>query len=117
VDLVQAVTTRSGVSEKQARQGLGTLFIALRMAADMRSFAQIASAFPDSSDWMLMAPFQSGGTGEMLALATPAAVRRLLAVAGFSEEQGQVLCTTVGEALSEAAPAVFAVVSRKLPLF
>jgi len=117
VDLVQTVTARSGVSEEQARQGLGTLFIALRMASDMRSFGQMASAFPESAEWMQVAPFQSGGTGEMLAMATPAAVRRLLAITGFDEEQAQALCSAVGEALAEAAPEGFAVVRRKLPLF
>jgi len=117
VDLVQTVTTRSGVTEDQARQGLGTLFIALRMASDMRSFALIASAFPESAEWMLVAPFQSGGTGEMLATATPAAVRRLLAIVGYDEEQAQALCSAVGEALAGAAPEAFAVVQRKLPLF
>lgn len=117
MDLVQTVMTRSGVAEEQARQGLGTIFIALRMAADMVTFTKIASAFPDSSEWMLVAPFQSGGTGEMLALATPAAVRRLLAIAGFDESQGKTLCATVAEALEAAAPEAFAVVRTKLPLF
>jgi hypothetical protein len=117
VDLVQTVMTRTGVTEAQARQGLGTIFIALRMAADMVTFTKIASAFSDSGEWMLVAPFQSGGTGEMLALATPAAVRRLLAIAGFDEARSAALCAAVGEALQAAAPEAFAVVRKKLPLF
>ncbi len=117
MDLVQTVTERTGVTEEQARKGLGTIFIALRMAADMVTFTRIASAFPDSGEWMMAAPFQGGGTGEMLALATPAAVRRLLLITGFDESQSEALCAAVGEALQAVAPEAFAVVCKKLPVF
>ncbi len=117
MDLVQTVMTRTGVTEEQARQGLGTIFIAMRMAADMVTFAKVTSAYPDSGEWMLVAPFQSGGTGEMLALATPAAVRRLLAIAGFDDARSRTLCSAVAEALQQSAPDAFEVVRKKLPLF
>jgi hypothetical protein len=117
VDLVQDVVKRLGVDEDKAKKGLGTVFIALRMASDMRTFTQISSAFPDSGEWMMMAPFQDGATGEMLAMATPAAVRRLLAIAGYDKETGQQLSAIVGEALKATVPDAFEVAAAKLPIF
>jgi hypothetical protein len=117
VDLVQDVVTRVGVDEDKARKGLGTIFIALRMAGDMRTFTRISSAFPDSGAWMMVAPFQDGATGEMLAIATPAAVRRLLAIAGFDQDSGKALVEVVGEALRAKVPDAFEVAAAKLPIF
>ena len=117
MDLVQTVMTRVGVDEEKARQGLGTVFIAIRMAVDMRTFTQISTEFTTIGEWMLVAPFQDGGTGEMLATATPGAVRRLLAYAGYDESHSAELCTVIGEALRERTPDSFETVAAKLPLF
>lgn len=117
MDLVQDVVTRMGVDEDKAKKGLGTVFIALRMAGDMRTFTQISSAFPASGEWMMMAPFQDGATGEMLAMATPAAVRRLLAIAGYDVDSGKQLVGIVGEALRATVPSAFEATAAKLPIF
>ncbi len=117
MDLVQTVVTRAGVAEETARQGLGTLFIAIRMAVDMRTFTQVSTAFPGVGEWMLVAPFQDGGTGEMLATATPGAVKRLLAYAGYDDASSAALCGVVADALKERAPDTFETVAAKLPVF
>jgi len=118
VSLVQAVTDRLAIDEERAIKGLGTLFLAIRMAVDMRTFTQIASAFPDSSQWMLEAPFQGGGTGEMLAMATPGAVRRILLIAGFNDDQTRGLCEMVGSAIKESVTLdAYKAMTDNLPLF
>jgi hypothetical protein len=118
VDLVKAVTDHLGVDEELTTKGLGALFLAIRMAVDMKTFTQIASAFPDSGQWMLEAPFQNGGTGEMLAMATPGAVRRILLIAGFTDDQIRGLYTAVGLAIRESvSPEAFKAVQGNLPIF
>jgi hypothetical protein len=118
VDLEQTVADRLSIDAERAIKGLGTLFVAMRMAADMKTFSQIASAFPESGRWMLEAPFESAGTGEMLALATPGAVRRMLAIAGFEKAQIPELCKIVGSAVRAAVPpATYQAVVGNLPLF
>ena len=53
----------------------------------------------------------------VLATATPGAVRRLLAYAGYDESRSAELCTVIGEALRERTPDSFETVAAKLPLF
>jgi hypothetical protein len=48
---------------------------------------------------MQHAPFQSGRTGEMLAIVTPGAVQRTLRIAGFTDEQIPQLGAIVGMAV------------------
>jgi len=118
VDLIGEVTERLSVDEAQARRGLGTLFVAIRMALDMRTFTTIATAFPDVGEWMVDAPFQGDGTGEMLVMATPSAVRRTLAVAEFDDGRATELCQIVGDAIkTQVSPTVLTTLNAKLPLF
>ena len=117
MDLVQTVVTQVGVTEEKARQGLGTLFIAIRMAVDMRTFTLISTEFRGVGKWMLVAPFQDGGTGEMLAAATPGAVKRLLAYAGYDDASSAKLRAVVADALKERVPDSFETVAAKLPVF
>ncbi len=118
MNLVQAVANSLEVDEELAIKGLGALFLAIRMAVDMKTFTEIASAFPDSAQWMLKAPFQGGGTGEMLAMATPGAVRRILRIAGFSDDQIRDLCATVGSGIRESVtPEAYTAVTENFPLF
>lgn len=118
MNLVQEVTERLSVDERQARRGLGTLFVAIRMALDMRSFTTIATAFPDVGEWMVEAPFQGDGTGEMLVMATPGAVKRTLAVADYDDERAAELCRIVGDAIeTHVSPKALATLNAKLPLF
>ncbi len=118
MNLVDEVTKRLSIDEAQARRGLGTLFVAIRMALDMRTFTTIASAFPDIGDWMGHAPFQGDGTGEMLVMATPSAVRRTLAVADFDDGRATELCRIVGDAIqTHVSPQVLTTLNAKLPLF
>ena len=118
MNLVQTAEGRLGIDADRATKGVGTLFVAIRMAVDMKTFSQIASAFPDCGLWMLKAPFENAGTGEMLAMATPGAVRRMLAIAGFERSQIPELCTIVGSAVRAAVPpATYQSVVENLPLF
>ena len=64
MNLVQTAEGRLGIDADRATKGVGTLFVAIRMAVDMKTFSQIASAFPDCGLWMLKAPFENAGTGE-----------------------------------------------------
>ncbi|MDH3457192.1 MAG: hypothetical protein OER90_10160 [Gemmatimonadota bacterium] len=118
MDLVQSVSERLQVDREKSIKGLGVLFLAIRMAVDMKTFTTIASVFPESGQWMLETPFEDGGTGEMLAMATPGAVRRMLAIAGYSPEHTSELCEIVGGALqSVVSPDTYHTVAENLPLF
>ncbi len=118
MDLVQLVSERLQVDREKSIKGLGVLFLAIRMAVDMKTFTKIASVFPASGQWMLETPFEDGGTGEMLAMATPGAVRRMLAIAGYTEAQTAELCETAGGALQDAvSPDIYGTVVDNLPIF
>ncbi len=118
MNLVHELTERLSIDEAQARKGLGTLFVAIRMAVDMRTFTTIATAFPDVGEWMVEAPFQGDGTGEMLVMATPAAVKRTLAAAEYDGDRATELCRIVGDAIkTEVSPKALATLNAKLPLF
>lgn len=118
MNLAHEVTERLAVDEAQARRGLGTLFVAIRMALDMRTFTAIATAFPDCGEWMVEAPFQGDGTGEMLVMATPGAVKRTLAAAEYDGERATELCRLVGDAIAtHVSPQTRAMLNAKLPLF
>lgn len=100
MDLVSTVTTELGVTEERAVQGIGALFVAIRMTTDARSFTRITDAFPDAGTWMQRASFKHGHTGEMLAMVTPGAVRRVLSTAGYGEDQIPQLGAIVGDAVA-----------------
>ena len=118
MDLVHDVSTALGVDEERATQGLGALFVAIRMAVDAKTFSEVSTALPEAGPLMQHTPFEGSRTGEMLALATPAAVRRLLRTAGFSEEQVPELCARVGRVVREAVdPAVWNTIEKRLPIF
>jgi hypothetical protein len=118
VDLVREVSTKLGVDDERATRGLGALFVAIRMAVDAKTFSEVAQALPEAADLMQHAPFEGTRTGEMLALATPPAVRRLLQTAGFKPEQVPELCRIVGKVVRDAVDAdVWAAIERRLPMF
>jgi len=102
VDLVQIVVSETGLSEERAKDGLGAVFMAIRMAVDAKSFGEVATAFPDVGSWMQKAPLSARWTGEMLAMATPRALRRIMLNAGFKEKQVDSLWTAVGRGLRES---------------
>ncbi len=102
MDLVQRVADEAGVDEAKAADGLGTVFLAIRMALDAKSFGTVAEAFPDMGEWMVGAPLSAHWTGEVLAIAKPKALRRILLNAGFTDEQVEKLFSLVGSALPEA---------------
>ena len=101
MDLIERVVTELGVSEDRAVQGVGGLFVAIRMAVDAKSFTKLTAAFPDAGRWMQHAPFKSGRTGEMLAIVTPGAVQRTMRIAGFTDEQIPHLGGIVGRAIQD----------------
>lgn len=104
MSLVDAVRQRLDLDEEQAIRGLGTMFIAVRMTVDAKTFARVAAAYPDAGAWMQAAPFRTGHTGEMLAMATPGAVRRVMGYAGFREADVPVIGGIVGAAVKDAIP-------------
>ncbi len=118
MDLVQRVADEIKVDEAKAADGLGVVFLAIRMALDAKTFVAVADAFPDVGEWMTEAPLSARWTGEILAIATPKAVRRLLLNAGFTEEQIEKLCSIAGSAVREAAgPEVHDKILETLPIF
>lgn len=115
MDVLQRVASELSIDENRAEQGLGAVFIAVRMATDGKTFSQVSRAMPETGTWMQRAPFSAGRTGEMLAMATPAALKRVLGLAGFSDEQTTKLCTLAGAALRDAAPKAYEESLKKLP--
>lgn len=117
MNLVDEVTTRLNIDETKAVRGLGGLFIAVRMTVDAKTFSLVAGAFPDVGIWMQQAPFQHGGTGEMLAMATPGAVVRVMGFAGFDETQVHAVGGLVGAAIKDVIPApAYADLVETLPM-
>ncbi|NIM50111.1 MAG: hypothetical protein GTN62_07215 [Gemmatimonadales bacterium] len=116
MDVLQRVASELSTDENRAEQGLGAVFIAVRIATDAKTFSQVSRSMPDAGTWMQRAPFSAGRTGEMLAMATPAALKRVLRLAGFSDEQIMKLCTIAGAALRDAAPEAYEESLKKLPL-
>lgn len=102
MDLVEIVVSETGLSEDRAKDGLGAVFMAIRMAVDAKTFGEVATAFPDVGIWMQNAPLSARWTGEMLAMATPRALRRILLNAGFKEEHVDSLWAAVGSGLRES---------------
>lgn len=115
MDLVQRVADEVGVDEGKAADGLGAAFLAIRMALDAKSFGVVAEAFPDMGEWMVGAPL-SARTGEILTIAKPKALRRILLRAGFTEEQVDRFLAVVGKALRDAVgPQVHDKILESLP--
>lgn len=118
MDLVHDVSTALGVDAERATQGIGAVFVAIRMAVDAKTFSEVAAGLPSAGSLMQHAPFEGGRTGEMLALATPASVQRLLRLAGFTEAQIPKLCALVGAAVKGAVSAdVWKTIAKRLPVF
>ena len=117
MNLPREVATRFALEERLASKALGTVFTSVRMAVDTKTFSTVATAFPDVGTWLRDAPASGGRTGEMLALATPATLRRSLATLGLSEQQIDTLGHLVGRALQESLPAdVYSQITARLPL-
>jgi hypothetical protein len=117
VDLPQIVARELSIDPAQAERGLGAVFMSIRMAAEPATFARITVAFPDADTWMRAIELSSGRTGEILALASPQALRRQLKLAGFSEKHVRQLGPTVGQALQAALPPeTFDQVVTRIPL-
>ena len=117
MDLVQQITSDVGVEQELAVEGLGTLFMAIRMGTDAKTFAGVLQAYPDLGQWMQRAPLSARWTGEMLAMATPQAVRRILLNAGFADEQVAKLCSIVGSSLKQhVQPKTYDLITEKLPI-
>ena len=101
----------------QAERGLGAVFMSIRMAVDPATFARVVGAFPDADTWMRAIELSGGRTGEILALASPHALRRQLKLAGFTEQHIRQLGPTVGAALQAALPPeTFDQVATRIPL-
>lgn len=104
------------MDEGKAAAGLGAAFLAIRMALDAKSFGLVAEAFPDMGEWMVGAPLSARWTGEILAIAKPRALRRILLNAGFTDEQVVRLLSIVGSAVRElAGPEVHDKIVETLP--
>lgn len=104
MSLLDDVQQQLEVDEVKAVRGLGALFIAIRMAVDAKTFSLVAAAFPNAGEWMQEAPLQGGRTGEMLAMATPGAVIRILGFAGYPKDQVPAIGALVGGAVKDIMP-------------
>ena len=117
MDLLARVTSEFNVDEKTASKALGAIFTSVRMAMDTRTFGKVALTFPDAAAWMREAPVTGGRTGEMLALATPATLKRSLITLGFDESQVTKLGAMLGNTLREALPPeIHRRIAERLPL-
>lgn len=117
MSLLDDVQQQLEVDEAKAIRGLGAMFIAVRMAVDAKTFSLVAAAFPHVGEWMQEAPFQGGRTGEMLAMATPGAVTRILGFAGYPKEQVPVIGALVGGAVRDImSPSAYQDLVDTLPM-
>jgi uncharacterized protein (DUF2267 family) len=117
VDLPQVVANELGIDTAHARRGLSAVFMSMRMALDQATFGQVRKAFPGSDAWMREIELEQPRTGEILALASPKALRRQLKLAGFTEKDISRLGPTVGQALQAAlSPEAFDHVVARVPL-
>ena len=117
MDLPQVVAQQLSVDPAQAERGLGAIFMSVRMAVDAGTFARVTAAFPDADMWMRAIDLSGGRTGEILALASPAALRRQLKLAGFTEKDIRQLGSTVGAALQAGLrPETFDQIAARVPL-
>jgi hypothetical protein len=117
VDLPDVVARQLGIDVAQAERGLSAVFLSIRMAVDPATFGQVSEAFPNAETWMRGIELGGTRTGEILALASPEALRRQLHLAGFSDKDMRHLGPIVGHALQAAlSPDAFDRVVTNVPL-
>ncbi len=117
MDLAQRVADNLGIARPQAEAALSSVFTAIRMSVDPGVFAQVTAAVPEAETWMRGIRLAGGRTGEIVALAGPAALARQLAAAGLTEQHITKLGTTLSGALAELLPKdVFRQVAARVPL-
>ena len=104
MDLVQQVAAILDGDEEKAKSVLGSLFTSVRMTIDTATFSKVAAAFPMLDDWMRGIPLGQGRTGEILALASPEALKKQLKQQGLSDAQMKQAGAAVGAAIRQAVP-------------
>lgn len=117
MDLVAATSTACNIDDNAASKALGAVFTAIRMSVDTMTFSKVVAAFPRCSTWMRETPTATGQTGALLALATPATLKKGLLQQGLDENAVKTLGRVVGQAVAtEVSPSVAALIAKKLPL-
>ena len=86
MDLVPQIVANLEVEEGQAEKGVGAILMALRMVVDKAAFEKVKAAVPNHESYMGRALMSGARTGEMVAMAGPAALLAGLAAAGFKKE-------------------------------
>lgn len=98
MDIVKQVTDQLGTDENKAKDGVGLLLFAVRIATDQKTFDAIKGAYPDAQALFNRALAAGGRTAEMLALTKPEGVRQTLVTARYTPEELTRLGTIVKEA-------------------
>jgi hypothetical protein len=116
--LLDQITAALKCDEVRARQGLGPLFMLLKLATPRDIFARIQAVVPDAADWAhASAQGNAGRTGELLMLVTPDNIRARIRHEGYSEEEVDQLGQSVAVFLREhAGPEVAERVAEVVPL-
>jgi hypothetical protein len=117
MDLAQRVADSLGIERRQAEVALSTVFTSIRMSVDPAVFARVTAAVPEAETWMRGIQLAGGRTGEIVALAGPAALARQLAAAGLTDQHITKLGTALSAALAELlGEEVFQQVAARVPL-
>lgn len=102
MDIVTQVMDQLGADENKARDGVGLMLFAIRVATDQKTFDAIKTAWPDAQSLFNKALAAGGRTAEMLALTRPEGVRKNLENARYTADEIARLGTLVTGAFAEA---------------
>ena len=118
MDLVQRLTSETGVDTDIAERALGSIFMTIRLAVNAEQYGQIKAAFPQVEDWLKKGTDVGGGrTGEMLAILDAESLAERLQSAGLAQAQQQAFATVIGSAVREAlSPELAAQITSRVPL-
>lgn len=86
MDLVEQIVANLAVEPVQAEKGIGVILISIRMSVDKTTFEKVRAAVPAHESYMGHALMSAARTGEMIAVAGPAALSAGLTAAGFRRE-------------------------------
>lgn len=116
MDLASRLEQEVGLDRERAAVVLGTVFMALRVAMEPATFAQLGEAFPDLDRWTRVVPL-FGRTGEILALRGPGELERQLRNLGLTGQQCERTGAVIGSALRELLPEdAFRKIESRVPL-
>lgn len=116
--LLQQVTDELDGDEAKALDGLGALFMTIRLQLNGQTFETIARELPLVGQWITDITGRANGqSGEMLTQITPQTLPHHLSRAGFSDDEVDRMGEVVSRFLSHRVPSeVTAPLQSRIPL-